>query len=128
MTESNPSIAKVTPSKGKPLLENLRDCLENLTTLTITTTVTGSEERELRTDIQLLMGDISNRIHSSYLTDENQKGLVEFHESQVAKGQQIIKDNVDAIRSILELVKSDDRLNPAQDPGQGGADDGVSGT
>lgn len=94
------------PATGQSALNRVLKAVDEATKLTIETVVTaeGGQPRRMTTVIDLIQGDIKNTIPQEFLTGE----LVQvraFHEAQVHKGQEIIKNNVDALKSVLELVR-----------------------
>ena len=86
-------------------LENVKSALENLVTLKIETVITESGGSEkMSSEIDLIDGDITNTIPKSFLAAD-MKEIRTFHESQVEKGQQIIRDNLAALRELYDLIK-----------------------
>lgn len=96
--------------QAKSLSTQIRNAINNLLTLTITTQVTASGEKSMKTEIKLLEGDITNTLHQDFVGDDPTE-LRSFHEAQVVKGQQIIKDNIEATKSLMSLLKSNEELN-----------------
>lgn len=96
--------------KSRPLTTQIRDAIDGLITLTITTRVTTGAEKSMKTEIRLLEGDITNTLHQDFVGDDPTQ-LRSFHEAQVVKGQQIIKDNIEATKSLMSLLKSNEELN-----------------
>lgn len=89
----------------KTIEEKIADAVEKLITLTITTTVgPDGAGPQMQTTIDLVQGDIKNRIDRDFVTGDL-KELRSFHESQVLKGQQIIKDNIEALKALWGFVK-----------------------
>lgn len=88
------------------ILESLKDAAVNLMTLEITTTVTGGEQKEIKTKIDLVQGDISNSLNEAFLRDEELHPIREFHTGQVEKGQAIIKGNVEVIVGLVKQLRS----------------------
>jgi hypothetical protein len=125
MTYAKPIIESsvtVTSSKStsirfqKELKEtkNFGDALisvfEDLVKLEIVTWVAANGDTEakpgncLRTTINLIDGDIENEIGAKFLSDPEYVSLREFHESQVAKGSDTIKKNLETLVGIGEKV------------------------
>jgi hypothetical protein len=99
-----PNDIRTSPSEASTLTK-LRNAIDGLTKLTIRTVIDGDGgERSMRTVIDLVDGDIENTIHQDFVSGEL-KGLRDFHEAQVHKGQEIIKNNIAALKAIFELVK-----------------------
>ena len=87
----------------------VRNSLDKLVTLTVVTRVDDGPVREMKTDIRILEGDITNVVHEDFVGGDLPQ-LRAFHDSQVAKGQQIIRDNIEAMKSLFELLDSDETL------------------
>ncbi|NKC12857.1 MAG: hypothetical protein GKR94_11840 [Gammaproteobacteria bacterium] len=64
--------------------------------------------RSIKTQINLIDGDISNAFDEGFVTGDLTK-LVDFHQTQVDKGQQIIKDNLEALKSLYELITANEK-------------------
>jgi hypothetical protein len=84
------------------------------------TTTRGSVEEakpghRLRTNINLMQGDIEHEIGDRFLNNRAYHELLQFHLTQVDKGQQIIEQNIHSLQKIFSLVTS---LNnpPAKSP------------
>ena len=99
------------------LIKTIKDSLENLVTLEIVTAVgrpavddDGKPQVDYAKDlvmfsrINLIDGDITNILDSSFVNGEHQD-LRTFHEDQVNEGQQIIRDNLAALKELYELAK-----------------------
>jgi hypothetical protein len=85
--------------------DKIKAAIGNLVTLTINTSVGADKTKHaMTTVIDLLGGDITNTIDREFVTGDL-KELRTFHEAQVLKGQQIIKDNIDALKSLWTLAK-----------------------
>ncbi len=78
--------------------------------LDIRTEVTKDDAptRSIKTQINLIDGDISNAFDEGFVTGDLTK-LVDFHQTQVDKGQQIIKDNLEALKSLYELITANEK-------------------
>ncbi len=94
----------------KPLITQIKEAVNGLITLTITTQVTTSGDKSMKTEIKLLEGDITNTMHQAFVGEDLTK-LRGFHEAQVVIGQQIIKDNIEATKSLMSLLKNNEELN-----------------
>lgn len=112
------------PNANPPkLMDKLKEAIDNLTTLTIVTEIDAENNaRRMSTTINLIEGDITNKIHRDFVSGDLQ-ALRQFHESQVQKGQEIIKQNIEAIKSIFEFIK-DNALD--EETGRPGAGSGGS--
>lgn len=87
------------------IINNIATSLEKLVTLQINTTVVdGSSEETMSSSIDLLQGDISNTIPKSFVTGDLAE-LRTFHQSQVDKGHQIIKENIETLQAMYELFR-----------------------
>ncbi len=90
---------------GEEIKEKIAKAIENLVTLKIVTSVSSNAgTHKMETLIKLAEGDIENNMDREFVTGEL-KELRTFHEAQVLKGQQIIKDNIDALKALLVLVR-----------------------
>ena len=85
------------------ILATLWKAIGGMTELTIETVLEGDPQRRMHTRIDLVDGDIKNTIHQDFVTGDL-KSLRDFHEAQVHKGQEIVKNNVAALKALLELV------------------------
>jgi hypothetical protein len=90
----------------KATQETIAKAIANVVELEIETKVTetGKPDRKMHTTINLVEGDISNSIDREFVVGEL-KELRAFHETQVLKAQQIIKDNLEALKTLWALVK-----------------------
>ena len=90
----------------KATQETIAKAIANVVELKIETIVsdTGKPERKMQTTINLVEGDITNSIDREFVVGEL-KELRAFHETQVLKAQQIIKDNLEALKTLWSLVK-----------------------
>ncbi len=57
------------------------------------------------TSIDLLQGDITSIIPESFLSDKL-ANIRQYHQSREEMGRQIIKDNIECLKELAELVKS----------------------
>ena len=89
--------------KRNEILDKLWKAIEGMTKLEITTALEGDQQRSMVTVIDLVDGDIKNTIHKDFVTGDL-KSLRDFHEAQVHKGQEIVKNNIAALKALLELV------------------------
>ncbi|MBP0017273.1 MAG: hypothetical protein J7647_06900 [Cyanobacteria bacterium SBLK] len=60
----------------------------------------------LRTNINLMQGDIEHEIGDRFLQNNAYRELLQFHFTQVDKGQQIIEQNIHSLQKIFSLVTS----------------------
>jgi hypothetical protein len=90
----------------KPTQEKIAQAIDNVVKLQIETSVTDANkvERKMVTTIKLVEGDIKNSMDREFVVGEL-KELRAFHETQVLKAQQIIKDNLEALKALWALVK-----------------------
>lgn len=66
--------------------------------------VTGQSGKRIYTKIGLLEGDIKNIIGEDFIKDESYQELRQFHEGQVNKGQTIIKNNLETLKTALNTL------------------------
>ena len=90
----------------KATQETIAQAIAKVVELRIETTVIdmNNVKRTMETKIQLVAGDITNSIDREFVVGELTQ-LRAFHETQVLKAQQIIKDNLEALKTLWELVK-----------------------
>ena len=90
----------------KATQEKIAQAIEKVVELEITTSVidTNKVERAMVTTINLVEGDIKNTMDREFVVGEL-KELRPFHETQVLKAQQTIKDNLEALKTLWALVK-----------------------
>ena len=97
----------IPPENGDSdnLLDKLTRAVNGLTKLNIVTKVSDGSKNQIKmeTVIDLVDGDITNNIHRDFVVGEL-KELRAFHESQVNRGQDIIKENIAALKAIFELA------------------------
>ncbi|MEP7126690.1 MAG: hypothetical protein ABJE95_37510 [Byssovorax sp.] len=107
----------------KGLIASIEDSLEEFVTLEIITAVGTVEPtardadgkktklgidpgaRLLRTRFSLLAGDITTEMDPAFVTGEYQS-LQQFHTAREAEAWGIVKSNVEALKSILDLVNT----------------------
>ena len=123
MADSPLQQIKTEQSALKPFLDAV-DNVVNLKIVTIIEETTdpisnrskpldeqGQPGKTLYTRINLIDGDIVNTFGQDFLANEQNKDLIEFHKSQVLKGEQIIQTNLETLKKIidyaLQLKKSD---------------------
>ena len=101
---ANPNAANPGKKKDlRPLVDKVIDALNNLLTLDIETKVVDSgAEKGITTRINLIDGDITNVFHKDYAGDP--ADLRKFHESQVAKSQEIIDKNIASLKALFEFA------------------------
>jgi hypothetical protein len=91
------------------LQEDILAALENLVTLTITTSVVagaGADEKaSMVTEINLLLGDISTDIPKEFVDGGPYASLRAFHQAREQQGADIVKSNVEALKSLLGLAQ-----------------------
>lgn len=93
---------------GHDRLKKVLEAIERLTNLVIITSVNEEgEPKEMKTTIDLVQGDIKNEIDAAFVTGDL-KDLREYHAAQVLKGQQIIRDNIAALKDLYLLIRSTD--------------------
>lgn len=102
------------------LIERIKDALNNLVTLEITTAVGdvaltegkkapsidySKNPKVIMTKINLLQGDITTVFHEEYVTGQYQS-LRDFHAAREKEGYDMIKANIAALEKLLELAAS----------------------
>ena len=70
--------------------------------LKIITEVDDSKEA-IQTTINLLDGDITTKLHSKFAPDPQK--VAEFHKEQVSKAEEIMKRNVDTLKSLADNLR-----------------------
>lgn len=90
----------------KATQETIAQAIANVIKLKIETSVVDANkvEHRMTTNIDLVQGDIKNSMDREFVVGEL-KELRAFHETQVLKAQQIIQDNLDALKTLWALVK-----------------------
>lgn len=111
----------------KKLADRIKDSLANLVTLKIVTAVGQpdgktlepkyDEDRVMTSKIDLLQGDITNVIDEAFISGELEP-LRSFHEDQVLKGEEIVRNNLEALRKLFEMAVDYD--SPAEAPKETG--------
>lgn len=102
------------------LMERIKNAANNLVTLEIITVVGDMVLKEgktspgidyaknpkiILTQINLLQGDITTVYHEEFVTGAYQS-LREFHAAREKEGYAMVKANIEALKALLELVKS----------------------
>ena len=100
------------------LQDKILDALDNLVTLKITTSVLtgpGAEDRRsMVTQIDLLQGDISTDIPKEFVDGGPYESLRAFHQEREQQGGDIVKANVEALKSLLGLaIEAGNQPGPA---------------
>jgi hypothetical protein len=80
-------------------LNLLKAIYENLVTLEIKTEVTTDQIQCIQTKIDLVQGDITTKIHQSFVKGIN---VYDFHKEQVSRGEAIIERNVQTVKTMAE--------------------------
>jgi hypothetical protein len=90
----------------KATQETIAQAIAKVVQLEIETSVTDANkvDRTMLTKIDLVQGDIRNSMDREFVVGEL-KELRAFHETQVLKAQQIIRDNLEALKTLWALVK-----------------------
>lgn len=104
-------------TETKNLVERIRDSLERLVTLEIVTAVGPprlddnghpevdfSKDQVMVSQINLIAGDITNTMDPTFV-DGDYAALRPFHEEQVAKGQEIIRENLQALEELYKFAR-----------------------
>ncbi|MCB9565945.1 MAG: hypothetical protein H6710_01750 [Myxococcales bacterium] len=97
--------------------DKILQALDSLTTLEIVTAVGPTpldakgkpligigDAKVMASRIRLLDGDITNKIDEAYVKGELAP-LRDFHETQVARGIEIIKGNIGALTELYRLIR-----------------------
>lgn len=64
----------------------------------------GESGKVLYTRINLVQGDIVNIFGREFITEPMNQPLVEFHKEQVLDGKNVIKNNIETLKSIIEYA------------------------
>ena len=64
----------------------------------------GKSGQVLYTRINLVQGDIVNIFGKEFITEPTNQPLVEFHKEQVLDGKNVIKNNIETLKSIIEYA------------------------
>jgi hypothetical protein len=110
--------------------QRIIDSLDKLVTLQIVTAVgptvldketgepnlgSGDEVRVMVTRIRLLEGDVFNKMDDTFVTGVYSP-LRSFHEQQVDRGLQIVKDNITALGALYDLLRRVSAAEPQKAP------------
>ncbi len=111
MNEANKAVANIAKNQTQSLNNStdifkwVQDLCKSIITLEIKTIVTESQEaggKMISTKINLIEGDITTTIHSDFVKDK--KAIADFHKDQISKAEQIIKQNVETVKSIADAL------------------------
>lgn len=75
----------------------------------------GEPGKTLYTRINLIDGDIVNIFGQDFIANEQNNALIEFHKSQVSKGEEIIQTNLETLKKIIDYalqLKKSEPQNP----------------
>lgn len=87
----------------KTLSDRIAEAIHNLIKLKITTTVLVNDtSKSIVTEIDLLQGDITTTMGDEFVSGAY-VSLRDFHQKREEQGQSIIKANVEALQSLLDL-------------------------
>ncbi|MEB3192190.1 MAG: hypothetical protein VKL42_17760 [Snowella sp.] len=64
----------------------------------------GESGKVLYTRINLVQGDIVNIFGREFITEPANQPLMEFHKEQVLDGKNVIKNNIETLKSIIEYA------------------------
>ena len=64
----------------------------------------GETGKRLYTEINLIDGNITNVFGEAFLNNPNYQSLVEFHKSEVSKGEHIIQTNIETVKKVVEYA------------------------
>ncbi|TAF33634.1 MAG: hypothetical protein EAZ57_05240 [Cytophagales bacterium] len=106
-------------NRFQDFIKNIGEKISNLTTLEIKTivgdyVVDGKDQVAPRSDaefkvifskIDLIDGDMTTHFSTEMLNDRYE-WLRNFHASKEARGHEIIAENINAVKSLIELYKS----------------------
>ena len=104
-TSSQSDTTNIGYNEEDTLIDNLKRCFKNLTTLEIKT-VKDPDTKGICTKIDLIQGDITNTFNEELFKDP--ETLRQFHEAQVTKAENIVEKNLEALRSLIELARAHD--------------------
>ena len=111
-------MASAENNKGKDVLERLMNTAENVATLNITTVVGDAisvkgkdgyylpdkNGKTMHSSIDLLQGDITSIIPDEFLSPPLNT-IRQYHQAREDTGRQIIKENIECLMKLVELVK-----------------------
>jgi len=63
-------------------------------------------EKIILTRIDLVQGDITTVYHQDYIGNDDLVFLRDYHDQQRDKGHEIVKENIEAVVSLIELWKN----------------------
>ena len=91
----------------KELVSKLEKAVEDLVTLTITTTVTASDggDASIVTTIDHINGHITTRFDEKFVTGPYQ-ALRDFHAAREQQGAEIINGNIEVVGKLVALIQS----------------------
>jgi hypothetical protein len=64
----------------------------------------GESGKVLYTRINLIQGDIVNIFGREFISEPMNQPLVEFHKEQVLDGKNVIKNNIETLKNIIEYA------------------------
>lgn len=88
------------------LVDKVEKALNDFKVLTITTLLKDAAgvETEMKTEINLLEGDIQTHFPTDAFKPEN-KSLLDYHLGREKEGYKIIEDNIATLKTLLKLLK-----------------------
>ncbi len=106
-------------NRFQDFIKNIGEKISNLTTLEIKTIIgdyvvdandrvaprADAEFKVIFSKIDLIDGDMTTHLSTEMLNDRYE-WLREFHARKEARGHEIINDNINAVKSLIELYKS----------------------
>lgn len=84
------------------IYDKVTEIVSNFTTVTVTTRVTNGEVKEIKTETNVVTGDIQFEIHEDYVVDKST--LNDFHQEQVINGIETLKATFEALGTLAEKV------------------------
>ena len=107
-------------------LDQLRSTIHKVATLSITTAVgeaelsadgssyaPGAGAKVMHSSIDLLQGDITSVIPEEFLTQPYAR-IREYHQAREDMGRAIIKENIECLKSLVELVEKLGESEPGE--------------
>lgn len=108
MAETNENLKNlVNNSDDASFKETIVNLFSQVVNLEVKTVITDKDDqggKVISTKINLLDGDITNTIPEGFIDSDK---TVDFHLQQVTKAEQIIKTNLDTLKSLANTLKND---------------------
>ena len=124
---------KTSTTMANQIAKDILAAIDNLKTLEIKTII-GEIDRDsnnnivavagnsdaIETQIDMIDGDITTAMSDKFLTDPNYAPLRDFHANREKEGHKIIKDNIEALKSLVGLFDTVKTKSEEGDDGETG--------